>query len=335
MSNNANLRRADRVENDEFYTRLEDINNEVQHYREFFNNKIVYCNCDDGNWSNFWRFFYANFEFFGMKKLIATSYHENEAAFKYEYEGGYDRTDYVSNEYLEGVVKTQLTGNGDFRSEECVNIMLSSDVIVTNPPFSLIKEFIPMLVSNNKSFLIIGPMNAMTYNNIFPLIKKDKLWLGYSMVKEFNQPDGTTKKFGNIYWFTNIVTNKRLHEEEYYAEYNENDYPKYDNYDAIEVSRVANIPCDYTEVMGVPITFIDKYCPTQFEIIGGFNGYKSCDYDNGLVCGTMTEFYDNKGNRKEWTGPTINKKCTYYRVLIKWKPEAMPTINDGVILYGK
>lgn len=308
--NKENLTKAKQAKNDEFYTRLEDINDELQHYKDFFKDKIVYCNCDDGNWSNFWRFFYANFEFFGLKKLIATSYHKDDTAFKYEYLGGYDRSDYVKNEYLEGVIKTPLTGNGDFKSEECLTLLDSADIVVTNPPFSLFREYISTLIEHEKKFLIIGSLNAITYKEVFPLIKDDKTWLGFNYVKEFMQPDGTFKKFGNILWYTNLEHSKRCHIEEYYTEYSEDKYSRYDNCDAIDIPRVKDIPCDWTDKMGVPITFLDKYNPTQFSIIK----FRKGDDDKDL---------------------SINGECPYFRILIKWKPEAMPTINDGVILYGK
>ena len=167
-----------------------------------------------------------------------------------------------------------------------------------------------------KKFIIIGDMNAITYKEIFPYIKNNELWLGNQNVKEFRSPNGEIKKFGNILWYTNIQHKKRNTPLDLYKRYS-NEYPKYDNYDAIEVGKTCDIPMDYNGVMGVPITFLDKYCPEQFEIIGGFNGYKESDKANGLLCGTPTEYIDKNGKIKTWTGPTINKKTCYYRLLIR------------------
>ena len=157
----------------------------------------------------------------------------------------------------------------------------------------------------------------LSRSQIQKLIKENKIWTGYNMVKEFNQPDGSIKKFGNVCWFTNMKTTKREEEFIFTSEYNSIDYPKYDNYDAIEVSRLVNIPDNYYEPMGVPITFLDKYNPHQFEIIGGFNGYKECDLENGLICGEETSYIDKNGKTKYWRGPTLNKRPTYFRVIIR------------------
>lgn len=185
-----------------------------------------------------------------------------------------------------------------------------------NPPFSLFREYVKQLMDYGKKFLVIGSMNAITYKEIFPYIKNNELWLGNQNVKEFRSPNGEIKKFGNILWYTNIQHKKRNTPIDLYKRYS-NEYPKYDNYDAIEVSKVSDIPMDYDGVMGVPITFLDKYCPEQFEIIGGFNGYKESDETNGLLCGTPTEYIGKNGKVKTWTGPTINKKTCYYRLLIR------------------
>ena len=175
-------------------------------------------------------------------------------------------------------------------------------------------------MSYNKLCLIIGNQNAFVCKEIFPLMMNNKLCTGYNMVKEFNQPDGSIKKFGNICWFTNMKVNKCIEKLVLTKTYNPIDYPKYDNYDAIEVGRVANIPKDYDGVMGVPITFLFKYNPEQFEIIGGFKGDKECDLENGLICGEMTEYIDSKTHAiKKWRGPTINKKAKYTRILIRRK----------------
>ena len=211
-------------------------------------------------------------------------------------------------------------GDGDFRSPECIEILKECDIVCTNPPFSLFREFVDTIMSYNKLCLIIGNQNAFVYKEIFPLMMNNKLCTGYNMVKEFNQPDGSIKKFGNICWFTNMKVNKCIEKIVLTKIYNPIDYPKYDNYDAIEVGRVANIPKDYDGVMGVPITFLFKYNPEQFGIIGGFKGFKECDLENGFICGEMTEYIDSKTHAiKRWNGPTINKKAKYTRILIRRK----------------
>ena len=211
-----------------------------------------------------------------------------------------------------------MTGNGDFRSPECVEILRECDIVCTNPPFSLFREFVSLIMTHQKKFLIIGNQNAFTYKEIFSLIKTNQIWTGYNMVKKFYQPDGSIKEFGNVCWFTNMENSKRNEKFIFTKTYNSIDYPKYDNYDAIEVGKIVDIPSDYDGVMGVPLTFIYKYNPNDFEIIGGFNGYKECDYENGLLCGRPTP-YIKKGTSEEkiWTGPTINKIPKYYRVLIR------------------
>ena len=260
---NSNLHAAKVAKNDEFYTRFEDINfemNLVEHgYRPFFKDKIVYCNCDDPEESNFWKFFKTRFNGLKLKKLISTHYdQEGKSSYKLEYDG-------------ERVVKSELDGNGDFRSPECVELLKESDIVVTNHPFSLFREFVALLMKYEKKFAIIGNMNAITYKEIFPLIKDNKIWLGYTQPKIFIQPDGSEKKFGNILWYTNLEIPKR-HEPmllggSYEKGSKKGMFPKYDNYDAINVDRVCDIPEDYDGVMGVPITFLDKYCPEQFEIV--------------------------------------------------------------------
>ena len=318
---NTNLCNAKKAKNDEFYTRYEDIEAEVMKYRKQFRDKIVYLPCDDPaeKKSEFWSFFVANFESFGLKKLIATHYEENGQAYKI----WIDRDNDLNGDgWIDDgdAIQEDLVGNGDFRSPECIEILKECDIVCTNPPFSLFRDFVNAIMTYGKQCLIIGNQNAFTYKEIFPLIKDNKLWTGYNMVKEFNQPDGSIKKFGNVCWFTNMKTSKRDEEQVLTKTYNAIDYPKYDNYDAIEVGKVVNIPKDYYDIMGVPVTFIDKYNPEQFEIIGGFNGYKECDLENGLICGEMTEYIDSKTHAiKTWRGPTINKKTKYFRVLIRRK----------------
>ena len=258
MSDNKNLTAAKRIKNDEFYTRLEDIEKELTNYKEYFKDKIIYCNCDDVEYSNFYKYFKDNFDELGIRKIIATNLSLNRTAYKTEFDNN-------SKE-----IRTQLCGNGDFRSDECVELLKSADLVITNPPFSLFREYIAQLIKYNKKFLVIGNINAASCKEIFPLFKNNQVWFGNTSPKVFLTPDRTEKKFGNIVWYTNLDNEKRHCriplKEKYYE--NEEKYPKYDNYDAIEVSKVVNIPCDYYGLMGVPVTFLNKYCPEQFELIG-------------------------------------------------------------------
>ena len=265
MSKNNNLHAAKTAKNDEFYTRFDDINFEInlaEHgYRPFFKDKVIYCNCDDPEESNFWKFFKARFNGLKLKKLISTHYdQEGKSSYKLEYDG-------------ERVVKTELEGNGDFRSPECVELLKESDIVVTNPPFSLFRDFIGLLMEYNKKFAIIGNKNAITYKEVFPLIKENKVWLGYSSPNEFITPNGeiTKQVNGLCRWFTNLEIPKR-HEPmllgwKFEKGLEMGIYQKYDNYDAYNVDKVCQIPRDYDGVLGVPITFLDKYCPEQFEIV--------------------------------------------------------------------
>lgn len=260
-SANANLHKAKDAKNDEFYTQLTDVAKELMHYKAHFKDKIVLCNCDDPAWSAFWKYFHLNFAELGLKKLISTHYDKEEATYKMEYTGGDDND-------IEVGIKTPLEGNGDFRNQECLDLLDESDIVVTNPPFSLFREYVAILMEHKKKFLIIGNKNAITYKEFFPLLKNNEVWLGCTNVKEFLQPDGSIKKFGNIGWFTNLDVAKRHEKLILWKNYTPEEYPKYDNYDAINVDKVSEIPCDYDGVMGVPITFMDKYNPEQFEIIG-------------------------------------------------------------------
>ena len=260
MAGNSNLHRAKEAKNDEFYTQLSDVENELVHYREHFKGKTVFCNCDDPTWSAFWKYFHLNFGFLGLKRLISTHYDKEQSTYMMEYLGGDD------NDVSVGT-KTPLKGNGDFRNEECLELLRQSDIVVTNPPFSLAREYVSCLEASGKGFLIVGDLNWTTYKEVFPLIRDNKLWLGYMSVKEFSQPDGSFKKFGNKLWFTNLDIKKRHENLILYKHYSPEEFPKYDNYDAINVDKVADIPMDYDGVMGVPITFLDKYNPEQFEIV--------------------------------------------------------------------
>ena len=295
---NRSLIKASAAKNDEFYTRYEDINAEVMKYRRYFKDKIVYLPCDDpaGKKSKFWTFFVDNFDAFQLKKLIATHYDTEGNAYKIWIDGDTTGDGYVD----EGDSKQEdLESNGDFHSLECTAILQECDIVVTNPPFSLFRDFLAWILAAEKQFLIIGSQNAFTYKEVFPLIRDDKIWMGYNMVKEFYQPDGSIKKFGNICWFTNLPSMKRNEELVLVKKYNSIDYPKYDNYDAIEVSKVANIPMDYDGIMGVPITFLYKYNPNQFEIVGLMATTAVTDINFGY--------------------PYVNGKKKFARVLIRRK----------------
>ena len=296
MARNANLHAAKEAKNDEFYTQLPDIEKELVHYREHFKGKVVFCNCDDPYESNFFKYFALNFNQLGLRKLIATCYNGSpvsgnellldfgdtvddpkKVAYKVEIsevtdcngDGAVDLSDVRTLLQNDKNVISILKGNGDFRSAECVALLQEADIVVTNPPFSLFREYVAQLMAYQKHFLIIGSQNALTYKEIFPLIKENRVWLGFNMVKEFMQPKiQIIKKFGNICWFTNMDISKRHEDLIMYKQYTQDEYPKYDNYDAINVDKVSDIPYDYDGVMGVPITFLDKYNPEQFEIVG-------------------------------------------------------------------
>lgn len=302
---NSSLHAAKRAKNDEFYTQLTDIEKELRHYKDHFRGKSVLCNCDDPDWSGFWKYFTLNFEHLGLAKVVATHYAQGEPSYKLEYFGA-----------GKPALKTPLVGDGDFRSDECMELLKEADIVVTNPPFSLFREYVGQLVEYEKQFLIIGSQNAITYKEMFRLIRDNKLWLGNTKPKEFKQPDGSTKTFGNIGWFTNLHHHRRNEELILFRTYagNEHLYPKYDNYDAIEVSKVVNIPVDYEGAMGVPITFLDKYNPEQFEILGSFNAGA-----HGVELGaTKTEIVTN-GKPMMWNGPVVGKAPLYKRIIIKRK----------------
>lgn len=290
---NKDLNKAKAAKKDEFYTRLEDIEKELKHYRPHFKGKTVLCNCDDPRCSNFFRYFTLNFEVLGLKKVIATCYknqdvdlfsqHECEKAVYQIYAGDKNHNRKVDEDEID--VKP-LKGDGDFRSKECVELLKEADIVVTNPPFSLFREFVSFLVQHNKKFLIIGNINAIKYKEIFPLIMGNKLWLGASIHsgdREFQVPDDYPlqasgwrvdedgKKYirvKGVRWYSNLDYDERHEDIPLFKKYTPQEYPTYINFKAIEVSKTADIPCDYDGVMGVPITFMDKYNPNQFEIIG-------------------------------------------------------------------
>jgi len=316
---NKNLTNAKNAKNDEFYTQLSDIEKELKHYKAHFKDKIVYLNADDPFESNFFKYFASNFNMLGLKKLIATSYKNEQEATKIEIT---ELDDYNNDgainigdvEYLlenDNNTRVTIPGNGDFRSDACVELLQEADIVVTNPPFSLFREYIAQLMEYNKKFLVIGNMNAITYKEIFPLIKNGDIWLGVNSNKtlEFKLPDSYTKwnkiengsKYGKvpaITWYTNLEHHKRNEKLILYKKYNAEEYPKYDNYDAIEVSKTKDIPIDYNGAMGVPISFLTKYNPEQFDILGIANSARWIDYE----CLTI-----------------IDGKKIYNRIIIKHK----------------
>ena len=296
---NNNLKKAKAGKNDEFYTELTDIEKELRHYKEHFKGKTVFCNCDDPRISNFFHYFSHKFEDLGLKRLITTCYknqerdlfsnHKSENAIWLEYSGD-KNGDRVPNPEEIGIHK--LKGDGDFRSQESIDLLTQADIVVTNPPFSLFREYVAQLIEHDKKFLIIGNQNVITYKEIFKLIKENKLWAGienggtkwfrvpehYDIQTETRIKTVDGQKFfsmGSVYWFTNLENRKRNEDITLYKTYigNEKSYPKYDYYDAIEVSKVSDIPIDYKGAMGVPITFLDKYNPEQFEILDGIGRY--------------------------------------------------------------
>jgi hypothetical protein len=301
MKNNNSLHSAKKEKNDEFYTQLEDIEKECFHYAKHFKDKIVLCNCNDVLHKNFTLYFYRNFKTLGLKKLIATGY---------KVDGEHGKVcSYDGNEWT----MKMLEGDGGYSTDECIEFLKESDIVVTNPPFSLFRDYVATLMKYNKKFLIIGNMNAITYKEIFPLIKNDEMWLGvsrngcgqmYFLINE-DMPEAKGQividgqkyqTIGSSAWFTNLDHNKRHEKIVLTKRYNEDEYPKYDNYGAIDVSKVANLPMDYNGVMGVPITFLGKYCPEQFQIIK----FRKGD--------------DNKDL-------SVNGKCPYFRILIKHKKD--------------
>lgn len=262
--------------NDEFYTKLTDIEKELRYYKEQFHGKVIFCNCDDPWYSNFFKYFVLQFKTLWLKKLITTHFSSAESSYKIEVQSKnidqfipyIKHTNIFDDTEILQHFAIPLEGNWDFRSEESLQILKQSDIIVTNPPFSLFREYMAQLTEYDKKFLIIGNDNAITYKDVFALIKANQVWMWYTRAKEFMQPDGSIKKFGNIGRWTNLDVRKRHEELVLYKHYNPEEYPKYDNYDAINVDRITDIPIDYDGAIGVPITFIDKYNPDQFEILG-------------------------------------------------------------------
>ncbi len=311
------LKQAKKSKNDEFYTQLCDIERELQHYKDHFRDKVVYCNCDDPCISNFFNYFVQNFHELGLKKLIASCYREpvqdlfstveSENGFYYEYTG---KANEVSKPTAKDII--YFKGDGDFRSRESIDLLKQADIVVTNPPFSLFREYVAQLVKYNKQFLIIGNINAITYKEIFELIQANKVWLGVNLgrgisgfiVPEHYELYGTEARIdelgnrivspNNCLWLTNLDTSLRNEDIPLTKSYwgNEEQYPKYDNYDGINVSKTQDIPFDYSGVMGVPITFLHKFNPNQFEIIRFRKGNDGKDL-------------------------SVNGQCPYFRILIK------------------
>ncbi len=338
MAGNRSLKAAVVAKEDEFYTQLTDIEKELRYYKKHFENKVVFCNCDDPFESNFFKYFVLNFNRLKLKKLICTCYatspvlghqlslfdvvggEEDNKSKPYKAvvtkvydatgDGSIDMFD-VAELFKSGENElSELFGDGDFRSEECIELLKESDIVVTNPPFSLFREYVSTLLLNKKQFIIIGSQNAITYKDFFPLLRDNKVWLGYQngdmsfMVPEYFEPRATRywvdengqkwRSMGNIAWFTNLDIRKRHEELILVKHYNVEDYPKYDNYNAIEVPKNADIPCDYDGVMGVPITFMYKYNPDQFEILGLANGK---DYLAGI--NTTKDYRDYHETRQD------------------------------------
>lgn len=302
---NVNLHTAKKSKKDEFYTQLSDIEKELRHYKDHFRGKVVYCNCDDPRVSNFFHYFSYNYERLGLKKLIATCYknqnmdlfsqHDSEQAVYLEYDGDTNKNNSPDPDEI-GI--KHLKGDGDFRNPESIELLKQADIVVTNPPFSLFREYVAQLIEYEKKFLIIGHQNAITYKEIFKLIKDNKIWLGYGFTRNMahfinahyedyasdaDHKEGMIRVSG-IAWFTNLDISKRHEDLILYKNYNPEEYPTYDNYHAINVDKTKDIPMDYAGTIGVPITFLDKHNPEQFEILGNeydLNISKGRGYING------------------------------------------------------
>lgn len=397
MAKNADLGAAKTAKKDEFYTQLTDIEKEMRYYRKHFQGKTVLCNCDDPFESNFFKYFALNFNRLGLKKLIATCYYsspiagqqlqygcdangqmtfyfedkgveENKSKRPYKAvvtqvydkmgDGGVDMLD-VAELFRTGENElVELEGDGDFRSPECLALLDESDIVVTNPPFSLFRDYVAVLMEHRKHFIIIGNMNAITYKEIFPLIKENKLWLGASIHsgdRKFYVPDdyplnasgcGIDEdgrryiRVKGVRWYTNLDLKQRHEETILVKRYSSELYPTYDNYEAIDVSKVSDIPCDYAGIMGVPITFMDKYNPDQFDIIGcaDYTGkYGSDDIGVGRIGEKWIETYRKNGGRGHYTANMTslvyydsdgNARNTFKRILVRNKhPEPAKVVK--------
>lgn len=362
------LTEAKNAKNDEFYTQLVDIEKELKYYKEYFNNKVVFCNCDDPYESNFFKYFAMNFNYLGLKKLICTSYdnspiaytqlsfingtekffpNNNRKSYKieitevndYNNDGAVDLSDVKYLLQNDKNSLTMLDGNGDFRSQECVDLLKECDVVVTNPPFSLFREYVAQLIEYDKKFIIIGNQNAITYKEIFSLLKSDKMWLGNSIHsgdREFRIPDSYEVRSKSlridekgyryirvvgVRWYTNIDYRERHEDLLLYKNYIPEEYPFFENYDAINIDKTCDIPCNYNGNMGVPITFLDKYNPKQFEIVAlGVVGSIVFKHERKM------EILDKFGKS---TGKfTVNAKGTLYRKYNPIKDIKPPAFQD-------
>ncbi len=348
---NRNLTQAKKNKKDEFYTQLSDIENELRHYKKHFKDKVIYCNCDDPRVSNFFHYFLLGFEHLGIKKLIATCYknqnpdlfsqNNTERAIYLEYKRDEKGKLIPYPDFMKSISQVAtykgepnnpnmpkpedigigyLKGDGDFRSKESIEFLKEADIVVTNPPFSLLREYVAQLIEYDKKFVIIGSLNAITYKEIFKLIKENKLWLGSGFrggnaffktpypnefAKGVYDEETDLVKFRNVTWFTNLDIYKRHEDLILWKTYNSEEYPTYDNYDAINVNKTKDIPIDYKGAMGVPITFMDKFNPEQFEIIGMAE-------DNGR--GFSGGIWDGKNPHC-----VINGKNKFKRIFIKNK----------------
>ena len=312
MAKNGNLNNAKAVKNDEFYTQLDDIAKEIVYYRPHFEGKKVLCNCNDALHTGFAKFFSLQFEILGLKELICTSFAMEEGGHGvvYRYKGDKNGNNVPDIDEWE---QTPMHGNGGFNTPEGLALIDEADIVVTNPPFSLFREFISVMIEHGKKFLVIGNLNAVTYNEVFPFLRDNEMWMGatyfnggathfiapselYDPDKMYNEKNAFFNDKGEfmwrvngVRWFTNLDHKKRHEEVILYKKYNEEEYPKYDNYDAINVNKVCDIPLDYNSAMGVPVSFVDKFCPEQFEIIDRLNS------------------------------PVINGKSVYKRLIIRFK----------------
>ena len=375
MAGNSNLHDSARNKQDEFYTQLSLIENELKHYKAHFQGKVVFCNCDDPFESNFFKYFAMNFNSLGLKKLIVTCYasspiignefeyfvgrdgqisflpnadtipiHDNRHPYRVEIsevtdENGDGRVDLSDVEYLlrnRKNVMTLLEGDGDFRSPECVELLKQADIVVTNPPFSLFRDYMALLVEYGKDFLIIGNLNAVTYKEILPLVMTNKVWIGYNSGHYwFKVPESYEEKktdfkidetgqkwrrMGNICWFTNLDIQKRHEDMTLFRTYNPKDYPKYDNYDAIDVAKTADIPCDYYEAIGVPITYLTKFNPDQFDLLGidkdftndgGRFALAETNPGGGHGVYTLVSLFGGRDERKTFSGIWHSQRRTY------------------------
>ena len=329
MSKNNNLHSAKKAKNDEFYTRIEDVEKELKYYKDFFKGKKVLCNCNDGKIngerSAFAQYFSMNFEHLGLEKLTCISYNEDGHGMKYVYCG--DKNGNHIADDIEWEV-SELNGHGDFSDEEGCQMMKECDVVVTNPPFSLFHDFVAQLVKYDKKFLVIGNMNAIGWNDIFPYIKNKKIWLGMSAPRAYSTPlngvenektqykeNGVIyQKFGNHVWFTNIEHSKCNQPLDLYKKYNPKDYPHYDNFGAIEVKKVSEIPCDWDGLMGLPITMMNNFNHNQFEIVGLLCDNKA---DNINTFNGTPTFTDEKHKKSKCA--VLNGKRLFNRILIRRK----------------